>query len=144
MGRVLTITLTPEQEKELILNYKKSDNHVFRQRCQMILLKASGRKTSDICDILGVISQHHVNGWISRYKKGYATQGIAVLYNQKGQGRKPIFDKETEAELIQQVVETERQKLENAKNILEEKLNKSFNIKTLKNFLKVLVGNTNE
>lgn len=143
MGRVLRISLTSAQQEELVSHHKKSDNHVFRQRCQMVLLKATGRKTSDICQIVGVKSQNQVNGWIRRYKNDYGTLGIAVLYNTKGQGRKPIFDKATEAEFIQEVVKTERQKLENAKVILEKELNKSFNIKTLKNFLKVLTGNTN-
>jgi len=55
-----------------------------------------------------------------------------------------FFDTETDAEIIQKVVKTERQKLDNAKTILEKELNKSFNIKTLKNFLKVLAGDINE
>jgi transposase len=143
MGRVLTISLTSAQETELINHHKKSDNHVFRQRCQMVLLKASGRKTSDICKILGVKNQNQVNRWIRRYKNEYTTFGMAVLCNAEGQGRKPIFDKQKEADFIQQVVKTERQKLENAKIILEKELNKSFNIKTLKNFLKTLTGDTN-
>lgn len=142
MCRVLTISLTSEQEKELIRHQKRSDNHVFRQRCQMVLLKASGRKTSDICQIVGIKSQNQVNAWIRRYKNAYATIGIAALYNAAGQGRKPIFDKHKERELIEKVVKSERQKLENAKVILEKELNKSFNIKTLKNFLKALTGDT--
>ncbi len=143
MGRVLTISLTSEQERELMYHHKKSDSHVLRQRCQMVLLKAAGRKTSDICQIVGIKSQNQVNRWVRRYKNDYTTFGIAVLLNAEGQGRKPIFDRQQEAEFIQQVVRTERQKLENAKIILEKELNKSFNIKTLKNFLKVLAGDTN-
>jgi transposase-like protein len=143
MGRVLTISLTAEQAAELVSYHKKSSSHVFRQRCQMVLLKASGRKTADICQIVGIKSQNQVNGWIRRYKQDYDSLGISVLRNTKGQGRKPIFDKHTQAALIQEVVKTERQKLENAKVILEKRLNKSFNIKTLKNFLKTLAGDTN-
>jgi transposase len=143
MGRVLTIILTSEQEEELVITHKKSDKHILRQRCQMVLLKASGRKTSDICKIVGIKSQNQINRWIRRYKNDYANLGIAVLHKAEGQGRKPIFDKQKEAEFIQALVKTERQKLENAKLILEKELNKSFNIKTLKNFLKVLAGDTN-
>jgi hypothetical protein len=76
------------------------------------------------------------SNWIKRYKNSYATVGIGVLFNVKGQGRKPIFDKQKETALIEQVVRTERQKLENAKVILEKELNKTFNIKTLKIFLR--------
>lgn len=143
MGRVLHIVLTPEQTKELISCHQESPHHVFRQRCQIILLKAAGRKTSDICQIVGIKSEHQVNSWVKRYKSSYSTMGIGVLSNVKGQGRKPIFDKQKETALIEQVVKTERQKLENAKIILEKELNKSFNIKTLKNFLKTLAGDTN-
>jgi transposase len=143
MGRVLKITLTAEQVLELEKFYKQSDTHVLRQRCQIILLKSASRKTSDICEIVGIKSQNQVNKWVKRYKIEYSTLGINSLRNIEGQGRKPIFDAETESELIQKVVKTERQKLENAKTILEKELNKSFNLKTLKNFLKSLAGDTN-
>jgi len=85
-----------------------------------------------------------VNRWINRYKSDYLQLGINSLRNIEGQGRKPVFDVKTEAEIIQKVVKTERQKLDNAKVILEKELNKSFNIKTLKNFLKALAGDINE
>ncbi|MCU0326371.1 MAG: hypothetical protein MUF45_14120 [Spirosomaceae bacterium] len=144
MGRVLNINLTTEQRTELELLYKQSDNHVLRQRCQIILLKTSNRKTSDICEIIGIKSQNQVNKWIKRYKSEYSTLGINCLRNIEGQGRKSIFDAKTESEIIQKVVKAERQKLDNAKVILEKELNKSFNIKTLKNFLKALAGDINE
>lgn len=67
MGRVLTIILTTEQQTELELFHKQSTNHVLRQRCQIILLKSFNRKTSDICEIVGVKSQNQVNKWIKRY-----------------------------------------------------------------------------
>lgn len=61
MGRVLTIELTIEQKEELEHFYKQSDNHVLRQRCQIILLKSANRKTSDICEIDGVKSQNQAD-----------------------------------------------------------------------------------
>jgi len=143
MGRVLTVVLTTEQQAELEICIKQSQNHIFRQRCQIILLKSANRMTSDICAIVGIKSQNQVNRWVKRYKNEYSKLGISVLRNIEGQGRKPIFDIVTEAEIIQNVVKTERQKLDNAKSILEKELNKSFNIKTLKNFLKALAGDIN-
>lgn len=144
MGRVLNISLTTEQRIELEKFYKQSDNHVLRQRCHIILLKSANRMTLDICEIVGIKSQNQVNKWIKRYKSNYLTLGINSLRNIEGQGRKAIFDVKTETEIIQKVVKTERQKLDNAKVILEKELNKSFNIKTLKNFLKALAGDINE
>jgi transposase len=143
MGRVLTISITSEQRAELEYLIKHGDTHVLRQRCHIILLKSQGRKTSDICEIVGIKSQNQVNIWVKLYKTNYSTLGINVLKNKEGQGRKSIFDSEKEAELIQRIVRKERQKLDNAKVILEKELNKSFNIKTLKNFLKALAGDTN-
>jgi transposase len=143
MGRVLSISLTNEQRNELEHYYKHGEIHVLRQRCQIILLKSQGRKTSDICKIVGIKSQNQANNWIKLYKSDYSKLGIDVLKNKEGQGRKPIFDSKNEAEIIQEIVKKERQKLENAKVILEKELNKSFNIKTLKNFLKNLAGDIN-
>lgn len=69
--------------------------------------------------------------------------GIDILRNKEGKGRKPIFDSQHEAQFIKSVVISERQKLMNAKEILEKELNRTFNIKTLRNFLKSLAGDTN-
>lgn len=144
MGRVLTIRLSSEQQSELESYYKQSTRHVLRQRCQIILLKALNRKTADICQIVGIKSQNQVNKWIKRYKNMYPSMGIGSLSTQKGQGRKPILDPKTDRALIENVVAAERQKLTTAKVILEEELSKRFHIKTLKNFLKLLVGPINE
>ena len=144
MGRKLTIILTTEQRLELEHGYKTGDSHAFRQRCRMVLLKSSDKLTKDICQIVGINSQNQVNNWIKRYQSHYHTVGISVLHNADGQGRKPIFDSKTESEKIKAVVRQERQKLSIAKEILEKELYKSFNIKTLKNFLKVLTADTNE
>jgi transposase-like protein len=144
MGRTLQVILTNEQRLELEHGYRTGDSHSFRQRCRMVLLKSSGKLTKDICQIVGIHSQNQVNTWIKRYQSHYDTVGISVLHNAEGQGRKPIFDSKTEIEKIKAVVKQERQKLSNAKEILEKELNKSFNIKTLKNFLKVLTADTHD
>ena len=144
MGRTLKIILTNDQRLELEHGYKTGDSHAFRQRCRMVLLKSLGKLTKDICQIVGINSQNQVNTWIRRYQTHYDSVGISVLHNADGQGRKPIFDSKTESEKIKAVVKQERQKLSNAKEILEKELNKSFNIKTLKNFLKVLTADTND
>ena len=144
MGRTLKVILTNEQRLELEHGYKTGDSHAFRQRCRMVLLKSSGKLTKDICQIVGINSQNQINIWIRRYQSHYDTIGISVLHNADGQGRKPIFDSKTESEKIKAVVKQERQKLSNAKEILEKELNKSFNIKTLKNFLKVLTADTKD
>jgi len=144
MGRVLTIELTSEQRTELQHQYRTGNSHAFRQRCRMVLLKAEGLKTREICRLVEINSQQQVNGWIHRYKDLYTTQGINVLHNQVGQGRKRTFDAAAEEELIRKIVGQERQKLAKAKTILEEKLGKQFHLKTLQNFLKVLGADIND
>lgn len=144
MGRVLTIELTSEQRTELQHQYRTGNSHAFRQRCRMVLLKAEGLKTSEICRLVEINSQQQVNGWIRRYKELYASQGINVLHNQAGQGRKRTFDAPTEQDLIRKVVGQERQKLAKAKAIIEQKLGKQFHLKTLQNFLKALGADTSD
>ena len=58
MGRTLKVILTNEQRLELEHGYKTGNNHSFRQRCRMILLKSSGKLTKDICQIVGIKSQN--------------------------------------------------------------------------------------
>lgn len=140
MGRVLRIELTAEQRSELHQNYRTGPSHAFRQRCRMVLLKAEGLNTKQICELVEIQSQNQVNSWVKRYRDGYAQHGIAMLHNAPGQGRKPVFDAVADAERVRQAVSNERQKLSNAKAMLEEQLGKPFHIKTLHNFLKALVG----
>lgn len=144
MGRVLQIELNSEQKAELEKHYKQGASHSFRQRCRMVLLKSEGYLTKEICKIVGIKSENQINTWIKRYKTHYTDLGIDVLYNAEGQGRKQTFNAQTESERIKAVVQQERQKLSNAKSILEKELNKTFTLKTLQNFLKVLAADTND
>lgn len=144
MGRTLSITLTEAQRKELDHGFKTGNCHLFRQRCRMVLLKSQGMLTKDILPIVQSKSPGQVNLWIQKYKSLYSTVGISVLHNKEGQGRKPIFDTDIQSARIQEVVKQERQKLSNAKFIIEQEMNKTFHINTLKNFLKSLAANINE
>ena len=54
MGRVNKPLLSEGQRKELETNLKSSNNHAFRMRCQSILLKADGRKSKDVGQIVGM------------------------------------------------------------------------------------------
>lgn len=143
MGRVLKLSLTVEQQSELEKSYRKDKSHAFRQRCRMVLLKNEGLKTSEICKIVGIGSQHQVNGWIKKYAAGYATSGINILHNQAGQGRKSTF-KAIDRHRLEQIVKSERQKLSNAKVILEKEMSKTFHVRTLTNFLKALTADIND
>jgi transposase len=142
MGRTLTVELTTDQLSQLRHNYRTGESNAFRQRCRMVILKSQGLKTKDICGLVEIRSQNQVNGWIKRYKQSYCKLSINVLHNAPGQGRKSTFDPLTQAERVRQVVSGQRQKLANAKAILEKEMGKQFHIKTLHNFLKALAAET--
>ena len=53
MGRKKIVKLSDEQGAELEKGYRKGKSHRFRQRCQMILLKAENRTSLEAAEILG-------------------------------------------------------------------------------------------
>lgn len=81
-----------------------------------------------------------MNRWCNRYLK----KGIIGLQTKVGQGRKKIFDKVKDESIIKATVQKERQRLKNAKEILETELDKSFSLKTLQRFLKTLAADGSE
>lgn len=124
---------------ELEKGMRSGTSHAFRQRCQLILLKSEGRKAEEVADILK-IHPVVVGTWLKRYEQ----EGIAGLLTKPGRGRKPILNKEQDVALVREAVEQERQRLSQAKLIVEEQLQKDFSLKTLKRFLKSITAATKE
>ncbi len=63
MGRFIKIDLDDNQRKELEIGYRNGKSHAFRTRCQMVLLKSEGRKSTEIASFLG-FCQQAVNSWL--------------------------------------------------------------------------------
>ncbi len=139
MPKVLKIELTAEQRKELEQGYKHGNCHAFRQRCRIILLKSEGYLTREIVRFVNISNEHCINDWIKRYTEN----GFNGLKNKPGSGRKPILGSEDEAQ-IRLSVQKERQRLSQAKLLIEEQTGKSFDLKTLKRFLKNLSADIDE
>jgi len=139
MPKRIEITLNSEQRKCLEKGFRNGHCHAFRQRCRIILLKSEGMVAREIGPFVGIVNQHLINKWIRRYQSG----GIQALINTPGQGRKPIFDLNQHAEIVKKAVQEERQRLSQAKRIIEEQTGKEFGLKTLKRFLKNLTADTN-
>lgn len=135
------ITLTKAQRQELEEGYQTGQTASYRQRCHGILLKSQDRTSKQIGIILGV-SHITVTNWLNRYEK----EGIQGLQTKSGRGRQAILDIGKDGELVKSVVQQERQRLKQAKEILEKRLDKRFSTKTLKRFLKSLAvaGNASE
>ena len=138
MGRTIKIELTDKQRQELENGYRNSDNHTFRVRCQMVLLKAENRKSSEIGQILDFCEQA-VNRWLWRY----LDKGIDGLITKPGQGRIPIL-KDEDAEVVRLSIQEHRQRIAEAQAELEETLGRKFFSKTLRRFLKNCVLDINE
>jgi transposase len=138
MGRKLEINLSAAQRKELETGYRTGKSHAFRQRCRIILLKSDGLFSKDIAKIVGIESQIQINTWVRRYKTDYESQGIQILHNKTGQGRKQKLDKDRDEAVVRRRVTEDRQRLSKAKELLEVDLNQKFSLKTLKRFLKNL------
>ena len=130
MGRTITIELTDAQPAELERGYRHGPTHVFRQRCQRVLLKAQHRRSVDVAEIVGVCA-HTVNGWLWRYKQA----GIKGLATQPGQGRRPILQAGADAAEVRAAVAEHRQRLTLARVELADRLGKRFSEKTLRRFL---------
>jgi transposase len=139
MGKIRTIELTVEQQKALQAGYQLGKTHAFRQRCQLILLKSEGRITKEVGRIIKM-NEISVNKWLDRYE----SEGIEGLMTKPGRGRKKVLDQLQDAAKVRQAVQKERQRLAQAKVILEKELNKQFSLKTLKRFLKSLTADIKE
>ena len=140
MGRkskIIDLTEAEKAEHEKGYKYSKSAN--FSRRCHYILLKNQGKTSQEIADIFGVTRQP-----VDRWCKDYLSKGLGGLKTKPGQGRKPIFDKSKDEAIIKKTVKKERQRLKNAKEILETELDKSFSLKTLQRFLKTLAADGSE
>jgi transposase len=103
----------------------------------MILLKAQGRTSREVGDILNVCAVS-VNLWLDRWE----AQGIDGLKNRPGQGKKPIFEA-ADTPILTEAVKNHRQQLKLARIEAQAALKKEFSLKTLKRFLKKTAVDTN-
>jgi transposase len=139
MGKTRTIELSGGEKQALEEGYRSGKSHAFRKRCQLVLLKGQGRTSKDVGQIIGM-NHISVNNWLDRYQ----AEGILGLVTKPGRGRKPVLDQVQDAVKVRKAVEQERQRLSQAKQMLEETLDKEFSLKTLKRFLKKLNAGTEE
>lgn len=134
MGQITRIELDEGQRAALEQGYRDGTSHVYRRRCQMILLKSEGRSSKAVAQILGGC-EVVVNTWLRRYQK----EGITGLETRLGRGRPPILDSEQDLERVRQAVADNRQRLSLAKAELEAGLGKEFCTRTLTRFVKKTV-----
>jgi transposase len=139
MGRVNTPILSESAKLALEQGLKTGKTHTFRTRCQVILLKSTGRNSKEVGEITGM-TYVSVNSWVKRYKD----LGIDGLQTQAGRGPKRKLSKETDKESILESIKAHRQRIQTAKAEWEQKSGKSVSLSTLKSFLKALTVDINE
>ena len=139
MGRKSKSIELSESVKSLLHKLHKTDKrHCIRERSQIILLKSEGFISATISKIVGY-NETTVNTWINRFE----AQGVEGLYTKKGQGNKPILAK-ADLQVVRKAVIKERQRLSQAKILIEHELDKQFSQRTLTRFLKLMTVDINE
>jgi len=138
MGRFIKITFDDKTRAELEHGYRHDHSHTFRRHCQIVSLKAEGRKSKAIAAIFGC-RQKSVNDWLHRYQQ----TGITGLRIKEGRRHPAILSEATDATRVRQVVGAHRQRISLAKAALEADLGKEFSQRTLVRFLKNLTADIN-
>jgi transposase len=139
MPAIKTVQLSTEQRAALEQGWRHGTTFGFRQRCQMILLKAQKRTSKEVAQQVGCC-EVVVNNW----RKRYQAEGIEGLKTKKGRGRPAILQAHTDLEAVRRAVQTNRQRVSHAKAELEKELGKAFSTLTLKRFLKKTVAASND
>ena len=140
MGKIRVVELKEKERQGLEEGLRSGKSHAFRKNCQLVLLKSTARTSKEMGRILQM-NAVTVNSWLARYEAA----GIEGLRVKPGRGRKPVLDAAAaDKAKVRKAVEKERQRLKQAKLLLEEELEKKFSLKTLQRFLKKVAAGTKE
>ena len=141
MSRVNTPILDELARTALEHTYKTSSSHALRRRCHLVLLKASGRTSFDVGQVVGLCDVS-VNSWTKRYQQF----GLEGLKTKPGRGRKPLLTVPADEAAVRAAVQTNRQRISLAK--AEWEAHRASGLPAVgrdafRAFLKVLVADTN-
>jgi transposase len=124
-----------EHEEQTVYEGSVNARHPqFKDRCHCVYLSSKQYDMDTLADIFSV-SKPTIGNWLSSWE----THGIMGLYNAPGQGRKSILTDADKA-LVKAQVQATPQELKVARLAIQSELNKEFSEKTLRRFLKSLVG----
>ncbi len=135
------IQLTPDQKVALEKSYKTGHSHDFRKRCHCILLSSQQWTVKQLSDFFK-ISQLSVYKWFNRYE----SEGIKGLQIRSGRGRKRKLniDNQDHVDAVKAGLAKENRSIKQLKEDLESQLATSIGDTTLRDFLKVLVTDTDD
>lgn len=139
MGRkVKKLEVLLEMHVALEDGYKQGETPSFSRRCQMVLLKLQDYRSKEIASIADG-REMSVNNWINRFE----TSGMEGLQTKEGRGRKPVLTAD-HLPMVRAAVQAERQRLSQARIIIETNSGKAMSRSTLSRFLKLITAATNE
>ncbi len=107
-----------------------SKYYQVRNRAKCIILLNQGFSIFQLVEIFGV-SRKTIYNWVSRWEK----EGNVGIYNQKGRGRKPLLNKEQEAQ-VKQWVKEEPKNLKKVVNKVKKEWSIAIHKETIKRILK--------
>ena len=127
--------LTKEQKSSLQKGYTFGTSPYLRRKCHCILLSHAGHSVSELSNLFSV-SEQSIRKWLQQWEK----QGIKGLELKPGRGRKPKLKvhEPTHVEKVKQLIENERQNLNQVREQLADQLKIDLSKRTLQRFLKNL------
>lgn len=133
------IQLSLEQKAALEKAYKTGHSHDYRNRCHCILLSSQNWSVKELSTFFKV-SQLSVYKWFNRYQ----AEGIDGLQIRPGRGRKRKLDVDNldHVKAVKAGLAKENRSIRQLREDLESKLGTSIGDTTLRDFLKVLVTDT--
>lgn len=127
--------LTDAEKRALKKGHQSGKSHLFRRKCQCILLSHEGRPVQELVEIFRV-SSRSIYDWFNRWEK----DGIKGLELKPGRGRRAKLDLKNTKQVncIKTLVENEPQNLNRVVNQIQSELDIDLSKKTLQRFLKNL------
>ena len=138
-GKKRYIELTAEQKAALEQAYKTGLTHDYRNRCHCILLSSQNWSVKELAEFFKV-SRLSIYKWFDRYQ----AEGIEGLRIRPGRGRKRKLDvnNSEHVKAVKVGLAKENRSIRQLREDLESKLGTSIGDTTLRDFLKVLVTDT--
>jgi transposase len=129
------INLTDLQKCSLQKGYKTGKSHLFRRKCQCILLSDEGKTVAELSKLFGV-SAISIYNWLNSWESG----GIEGLKLKPGRGRpaKLRADDQKQVKIVKTLVENEPKNLNRVVGQVQSQLGIEVSKKTLQRFLKRL------
>jgi transposase len=134
-GKKKFIRLTEDEKQSLRQGYKTGKSHLFRRKCQCMLLSHEGKTVQELSELFEV-SPMSIYNWMKRWQSG----GTNALKLKPGRGRPAKLhpDDQKQVKIVKTLVENEPKNLNRVVGQVQSQLGVNVSKKTLQRFLKSL------